>query len=1454
MLDPISGKSSWKTATLQAMVGNTNHNILSTTALCRSGWQFSQWEGGAELKHSESGEVINEIVEHAGCPWIRMSPVPSTHGVSNVEPNMNKKSGAMPIHLSPLSPAIEAELEQHRRQGHFPHHPRCVECSRGRVFKHRRRGLQNIEVEVQADFAFITKNGEVDEEDSRFRNMKVLVLTELLSGCVGFVIVSENVQQVNSDIEKWLDSFGLSSSMTSVILHTDDEKAVGDLVIKSTRKYLFQVRRAAPQQHHSIGAAERAVRKLKESLAVLRADLNKHGVDIRYSYTGLRDVVTYLALMNNHFGRAGGTDLSPLETSAGRSLSKPTVSLFGSLVIAEIPDSIRQYSPNETRSIEAAFVHPGLGTGSAVEGFLRVDGRMELRRFYARNIRTVSPLQWNHQLCQAFLIPFDIPDVPLPPLDDPELGSGPVEDSRVQSEPGGEQVDPAIGPAGYEAPPDSPWYTPTTPSYGSEHYGSEAERGEPLTSGRASSSKKKDRKRSVSFEDQQDDEPDKKKKFFTRGCPSCETGMVAPGIRHTKACQRARAEFESGPVVFQPDVDMPGDGLAQREEFRGTKRSSETEVKDLEEEIKASVDEEGDTNMDMISSIGLYWSDGGEALDFPTLTNLTSVMPATSPETFDEFITSIKFSQNSASKAEKVNLCGTDVLLWVPHEAVDDTTLVLLDPDQTFHGMQEEVANMTKCKVGEVLSALQVDQLKATCPHLRTIQVRWVTAFKSIERVRARVVAKDIKSKESARSLGCSSPTPSCEIVQILLSLAATRGWRLRALDISHAFMHSPIPRDTNIVLRMPQSISTVHGEVVFLKLWKALNGLRDASKHWLSLLTSSITRVGLWSDEYEPCCFQGQIVDGKAVLGSVVMIVYVDDILITSSSKAAEEKVVQSISSIVPTKTTGSVLPAALGGGSLQFIGRTIERPKGEECIFLSVSPKYMQSTFEEYQIKESRSVPDISTHLEKTDELSQKKLTPEAYNKFHKALGRLLWLAQTRMDLKVWLSLLGSQQSDPCHSTEVALKSILRFLKSDLNMVLRMPSKCEMLSEHAPKVSAFLHMFADASHAPYRFNRRKGISGHVVFFEKCLIRAISKQQQATSLSSCESELYSIQQTAQDSVSIGRVVARVLWGIGEISEDVETEMILESDSSSAIQLIQQTDVPKRSRHIEIRLLWLRSQLDGGKLKLKHRPGLVNMADLFTKCLGSCLFERHRRALGFEPRDIPISMMQPCFDDDEILLFQLGSRRFALVEVCCEPDSQLSVLTLKGGIPYVGVVKDVQSKPLLNKVSQLVSTWSKDGLWIHVHVSTPCSSGSPLKHLSKGDPTLSDLEWESIMKSVGGFLRLGDSRSFELPFFNGIWQRPLTQDVLNKAGITHMSQVFLCQCGVVSKAGTSVGKSLGFASSHFTFNKVLHSKFGFCSCKEHASLSEVDYASTACYPEKLARGILTAVRAAMLDP
>ena len=54
----------------------------------------------------------------------------------------------------------------------------------------------------------------------------------------------------------------------------------------------------------------------------------------------------------------------------------------------------------------------------------------------------------------------------------------------------------------------------------------------------------------------------------------------------------------------------------------------------------------------------------------------------------------------------------------------------------------------------------------------------------------------------------------------------------------------------------------------------------------------------------------------------------YVDDILVASSSLEAEEFVVDTISKVVPTKTTGKI--GSGDSGSLTFIGRTIKREKG--------------------------------------------------------------------------------------------------------------------------------------------------------------------------------------------------------------------------------------------------------------------------------------------------------------------------------------------------------------------------------------------------------------------------------------------------------------------------------------------------------------------------------------------
>ena len=224
------------------------------------------------------------------------------------------------------------------------------------------------------------------------------------------------------------------------------------------------------------------------------------------------------------------------------------------------------------------------------------------------------------------------------------------------------------------------------------------------------------------------------------------------------------------------------------------------------------------------------------------------------------------------------------------------------------------------------------------------------------------------------------------------------------------------------------------------------------------------------------------------------------------------------------------------------------------------------------------------MASFLEKSDEVSLRPLTAEGYGKFRKSLGKMLWLAQVRHDLKLWLSLIGSVQAKPTVGGDNALKAILRFLYLDRHVQLRMPSESTELTDESSYLVSRLHVWSDASHAPYRFNGRRGVSGEVVAYMNSVIRTVAKQQQSVSLSSCEAELFAIQMAAQDSVGLSRFTQRFLFGLGEIDEAEPVDLLLESDSLSAIQLLEGVDLPRKSRHVEVRVMWLKSKMEEKQL------------------------------------------------------------------------------------------------------------------------------------------------------------------------------------------------------------------------------------------------------------------------------
>ena len=106
---------------------------------------------------------------------------------------------------------------------------------------------------------------------------------------------------------------------------------------------------------------------------MVRAEMNLGGVDLTMCKEALSGALVFVALTHNGFSKVHSSEFSPLHYGTQRKLSKPQMALFGQTVEAELSTNVRKLSPNETRSVEACFLHPGLDTGPVVQGLVRVE-------------------------------------------------------------------------------------------------------------------------------------------------------------------------------------------------------------------------------------------------------------------------------------------------------------------------------------------------------------------------------------------------------------------------------------------------------------------------------------------------------------------------------------------------------------------------------------------------------------------------------------------------------------------------------------------------------------------------------------------------------------------------------------------------------------------------------------------------------------------------------------------------------------------------------------------------------------------------------------------------------------------------------------------------------------------------------------------------------------------------
>jgi histone deacetylase 1/2 len=174
---------------------------------------------------------------------------------------------------------------------------------------------------------------------------------------------------------------------------------------------------------------------------------------------------------------------------------------------------------------------------------------------------------------------------------------------------------------------------------------------------------------------------------------------------------------------------------------------------------------------------------------------------------------------------------------------------------------------------------------------VNVIDSKWMFKVKrhangQIERYKAHLVAKGFKQRHGLDYEDTFSPVVKPTIVRLLLSLAVTHGWAIRQLDIQNAFLNGVLEEE--VYMRQPPGFEDSAQSHHLCKLVKGIYGLKQAPRAWNTRLSSVLRQHGFVLSTADTSLFIFQQPDI-----TVYLLVYVDDIIVLSSSSSAIDRLV---------------------------------------------------------------------------------------------------------------------------------------------------------------------------------------------------------------------------------------------------------------------------------------------------------------------------------------------------------------------------------------------------------------------------------------------------------------------------------------------------------------------------------------------------------------------------------
>jgi histone deacetylase 1/2 len=185
------------------------------------------------------------------------------------------------------------------------------------------------------------------------------------------------------------------------------------------------------------------------------------------------------------------------------------------------------------------------------------------------------------------------------------------------------------------------------------------------------------------------------------------------------------------------------------------------------------------------------------------------------------------------------------------------------------------------------------------------IDCKWVYKMKrksngNIERYKAWLVAKGFKQIYGIDYEDTFSPVVKAATIRLALSLVVSRNWSLRQLDVQNAFLHGYLDE---VYMKQPPGYEDKSKPNYICRLDKALYGLKQAPRAWYSRLCNKLQSLGFIPSKGDTSLFFYKREDYV-----IYMLVYVDDIIVASSSQEAIDALLKDLKTDFAIKDLGEL------------------------------------------------------------------------------------------------------------------------------------------------------------------------------------------------------------------------------------------------------------------------------------------------------------------------------------------------------------------------------------------------------------------------------------------------------------------------------------------------------------------------------------------------------------------